>query len=105
MISMHILFWNWGFESGVSAPPSTPAITVLEETQQKPCPDNVETQLPCSPSELPNTDTALKHLNQMDEKAKEMQEQVHNSKICFLEFKVLVSYIGMLAFIDPRIRS
>lgn len=39
--------------------------------------DNTETQLPCSPSELANTDVALSTLKSQDEHDASVAEQVH----------------------------
>jgi len=40
--------------------------------------DNVETQLPCEPSELPNTSTALETMRKSDQYEVQVQKEVGN---------------------------
>ncbi len=40
--------------------------------------DNVETQLPCTPSELPNTSTALETIRKVEEHERQVEQEVGN---------------------------
>ena len=49
---------------------------VLSDTQLPPCFGNVETQLPCSPSQLLQTDAALETLRCLDAHESEVAKEV-----------------------------
>ena len=49
---------------------------VLSDTQLPPCFGNVETQLPCSPSQLLQTDAALETLRRLDAHDSEVSKEV-----------------------------
>ena len=51
-------------------------ITVVGDSQLQYAPDAEETQLPCSPSEVPFTNVALETLKKVDEHDKNMQNMV-----------------------------
>lgn len=51
---------------------------VLSDSQLQPIDSNAETQLPCSPSQLPNTDVAAETLKNLDAHDKAMEEKVGN---------------------------
>ena len=51
-------------------------VMVLSDSQLPPCFGNVETQLPCSPSQLLQTDAALETLRSLDAHEKEVAKEV-----------------------------